>query len=296
MKTQIYILVTALFACLVSCEEDIISNQEPSEEISRSTVDEYSEMEDGRMSFADKTDFEIFYRAARELDEETFASDMERKFYSKEFFSLMPIVTELNAEKQFERHVAKLQEKGIRSESGKGSLISKKDYSGNLETLESIFGEELFASLLNQNGEIAVGKKIYKYTDVGLFIVKKKQIRNLYKYMEKQGISLSFMEPTPKNVQQKYVSDARRASKGDCNEMLRTFEDNSVGLGSVEHFLAAREDCGGSGGGGTGGTGGGGSSSAATPDEIRNALDGVSPCDIKKPWLSNLFWYGKNMS
>ena len=299
MKTKFYtLLIFFKIFLFVSCEDELTDNIELNQNAKTLQEEEFSQIEDGRLSFVDESQFETFYREARENDDEIFAEKMEKEFYSKEFYSLIPIVNENNDLVQLERHVAKLQTMGIPSKSGKGSLMSKQDFSEGQDVLENIFGEEKFASLLNQNGEIEVGKKIYKYTDVGLFVVKKGQIKKLYKYLDNQGISLNFMKLTPKNTRIDYITKARNTYRS-CEPMLMAFDDSNSGLRNAEYFIAAG-DCGGTGGGGTGGGGtGGGSggtsgSNTSSVDEINRALSRLSPCETNEPWLSNLFGTVKN--
>ncbi|KIO77615.1 hypothetical protein TH53_08170 [Pedobacter lusitanus] len=46
----------------------------------------------------------------------------------------------------------------------------------DIDQLDMIIGDDNFSALLNSNGEIQIGSDIYKYTDVGLFIVNEKKI------------------------------------------------------------------------------------------------------------------------
>lgn len=189
------------------------------------------------------------------MNEEDYAKKVENNIYTKEFYSLMPVATESNEQAQMERHLAKLQEKSKKFATAKGKLVSKADYDSSLESLEDIFGEELFASLINQEGEIQVGEKIYKYTDVGLFIVNEEEIGNLYAYLDKKGISKNFVEDTPISIKELYISNARGMERSKnsnakeipleetCEQVLRLFADDEVGLNSAEYYLA--DSCGG---------------------------------------------------
>ena len=52
-----------------------------------------------------------------------------------------------------------------------------------LDAIEEVIGDDTFAALLNSDGEIQVGEDVYKYTDVGLFIVKANKLDILKNYL-----------------------------------------------------------------------------------------------------------------
>lgn len=60
------------------------------------------------------------------------------------------------------------------------------------DRLEALIGDDTFAAFLNFNGEILVGEDIYKYTDVGLFIVNEQNYDDLTDLLVTKEIS-----PTP---------------------------------------------------------------------------------------------------
>lgn len=174
LKTDIMkkiLLLSIVLVFVFSCQDEIqVENFEPSKEFLNgiSTVN-------GRLYFPSKEDF------SREFDAVKDKSDVEiyehvSKFYSKDFISLRPIVTDRNEnevyQKLTERKERYLDNLSIYRKTSPEvqSRNSEDDYLSNIDDLEDIIGDEAFASFLNSDAEIQVGNEIYKYTDVGLFV------------------------------------------------------------------------------------------------------------------------------
>lgn len=295
MRKLTYLILCVQISLIISCTDEINVATETVEK-EGVIIDENILLVDGRMTFTDDLSFKDFYGKAIASTDDKFISEMENKIYSKDFYSLMPNVNEKNEIQQFERHFNKVENSGIQSKTSKGKIITKKEFASSLDGLEDIFGEELFASLINQDGELQVGDKIYKYTDTGLFIVTKKQIANLNEYLIKKGISLNFLNPTPENIKRAYINEVKTTSRIDCDEeFLTSFDDQESGLNNVQFFIA-EDNCGGGSGGGSGGSGSSNPRPTPTPvnnfatsAEIEIALRNINPCEVQKPWLSNIF-------
>lgn len=144
---------------LTSCSDDIELNeiQENSETIN------YDEIQvlNGRLYFPNKSTFQNYYADLREKDENKVAEILQKQFYSKEFYSLKPIVNEQTEQLQVNRHLAKIKNnsKGLQQR----STTSDEDLLENFDDLEDVFGEDVFTSFLNQDAELQVEDKIYKY-------------------------------------------------------------------------------------------------------------------------------------
>ena len=66
-------------------------------------------------------------------------------------------------------------------------------------------GDDAFGAFLNQQAEIQVGNEIYKYTDVGLFIVEDVNYEQLGDYLAIRNISDDLLIPTQQPVIQSFI-------------------------------------------------------------------------------------------
>ncbi|WP_410878577.1 hypothetical protein [Myroides sp. DW712] len=78
------------------------------------------------------------------------------------------------------------------------------DTSGDPEEEDDFITDDSFARLLNDQGEVLVGTKVYKYTDVGLFSAGKNQYEELVSFLAAEGIK-SFPEKTDPLIVARYV-------------------------------------------------------------------------------------------
>jgi len=169
----------------------------------------------GRLYFPNITIFQNYYKELRNKDENKVADILEDKFYSKDFYSLKPIVNKRTEKTEIARHLAKIKtnKHGLQQK-----LTSKNDdLLENFDDLEDIFGEDVFTSFLNQDAEIQVGEKIYKYTDTGLFIAKENEIDGLNSYLNKKQISNNLLMETPESIKLTYIANYNPCG-GACNQ------------------------------------------------------------------------------
>lgn len=69
-----------------------------------------------------------------------------------------------------------------------------------MDDLEEIVGDDVYSAMLNDGAEIQVAQDIYKYTDVGLFIVKQQEYSDLQNYLEVKNISDNMLLPTDESI------------------------------------------------------------------------------------------------
>lgn len=200
LKPNVISLMALVMATLflASCEKDSPLQTGITEEIDINEV----KLVDNRLYFPSKASFENYSEQLKHKDENTIAEMLEKNFYNKNFYSLKPIVNSKTEEKQITRHLDHLKTKSVGLQSRSPENILE-----NLEDLEDVFGEAVFTSLLNQNAEIQIADEIYKYTDVGLFIVDDDKIDDLNTELAKSNISQSILEPTNNNVREQFISN-----------------------------------------------------------------------------------------
>ena len=263
-----------IFLTLTSCTDEFVS-----EELQGSNdVMNYDKIKvlNDRLYFPNKSTFQNYYSDLRQKDETEVAEILHKKFYSKDFYSLKPIVNKKTEQVEINRHIARIvnNTKGLQY-SGKSN---DEDFLEDFDDLEDIFGEDLFTSFLNQDAEIQVANQIYKYTDTGLFITEVNNINDLNTYLDSKQISKNLLVPTPNIIRTSYIDEY--SPFGGLNYLEEGFQH----FRSVEEMYEIPN-----GGGGTGG-GNSGSGSNGTPNAqlavIANSLD---QCSGSQPWFGNLF-------
>ncbi len=270
MKTQIYILVTALFACLVSCEEDLVNNIETTEKASEATPISdnyvYNIEEDGILSFDNEN---ILAENLNTKSYKELRVDI-RNLRKNGFVPLNPMFDESDAVAEQE-YLSRRAKKAKKSNFFYTNKIFDKE-SAELE--DDVIADPKFAAILNEDREVYVGNKFYKYTPYGLYFCKRKYKKHLLKYLE----SLSESQ-TGKSIATQMLK-AR-----DCDVMIK----KNTGFGAKENLITKIDEkisvyssCGGGGGGI--GIGGGGGGSSSTPDDAYpfELKSNLAICYVKK--------------
>ncbi len=278
MKFKILSIFTVFMLILTSCSDDIELN-ETQENTEAINYDEIQVLK-GRLYFPNKSTFQNYYAELRKKDENEIAEILQNKFYSKDFYSLKPIVNEQTEQLQVNRHLSKIKNnsKGLQQR----SATSDKDLLENFDDLEDVF-----TSFLNQEAELQVADQIYKYTDTGLFIAEVDEIDGLNSYLDEKQISRNLLEPTPETTRIAYIDETN-----PCGGL--------TDVQNYQHFIADvdSEPCGGggyggggsSGGSGGGSTGGGSTQPSGTPNaQLAIIANGLDQCSGSQPWLGNLF-------
>jgi hypothetical protein len=199
-KTKHFILIAILSIAVFSfnsCENEkldttnspIISNNEIT-------------IKNGRLFFQNKESLSKIYKEYANASENKL-SELLDPLYEKGFYSLRPIVTAENEELLYKHYIKSLHPR-LKSSISKTAFISEDTDTAldHLDDVEEIIGDDTYAALLNTNAEIQVAEDIYKYTDVGLFIVKENAINQLENYLTTKNISQDLVFETPETVKE----------------------------------------------------------------------------------------------
>ncbi|OWK70684.1 hypothetical protein [Pedobacter sp. AJM] len=161
----------------------------------------------GRAYFETKTLLQETFDDLKDAKDQTVADYIDALGIT----SLRPIVTEKNEQNIYNKtkdRIAQLRKNAryMNSFRAKASIDNIEVMVDQINGLEEIMGDDTFSALLNSNGEIQVGDDIYKYTDVGIFIVKDKNYEALNRYLEKNRIADNLLYLTDDGLRTSYVS------------------------------------------------------------------------------------------
>lgn len=234
-------------------------------------------MKNGRLYFPNKESLTFAYDKIKNAEDEVIADYID----SKNIVSLRPIVTEKNENKigkqlkeritllkSNKRYMTYLESKGIQSKTENTEEIID-----DIDDLEEIVGDDTYAAFLDTRAEIQVADKIYKYTDVGLFIVKDTRYNELTQYLAINNVSDDLMYRTDPLVQQEYIQSKPSGVEISVDDGI-TYYNNKM--------IAPDE-----GGGG----GGGGYDPPINPptEDLAAIINKLKIGEVRKPKLGNLF-------
>ena len=194
-KHFIKISILSLLSLIIfnSCENEKIDLNNTTQ----ITLREVS-LKDGRLLFPDKESLNKIYKEYANASDEKLSIFLY-PLYQKTFYSLRPIVTEKNEELIYNQYKNKI----IFGDNQKKNTSKIAQYNFDyLDAIEEVIGDDTFAALLNSDGEIQVGEDVYKYTDVGLFIVKANKLDILKNYLTTNKISQNLTIETSQTVKQ----------------------------------------------------------------------------------------------
>ena len=202
--------------------------------------------------------------------------------YEQGFYSLRPIVTESN-EKFLLDHYNKLPKKESKfaTKSQNRTFVENTDgVFDYLDDLEEIVGDDAFAAFLNNDAEIVVQGQVYKYTDVGLFLVEETKYIKLENYLEEKSISKDLSIATNMGARTTFLN------RIDCNTSILSIiaapDEPDV------NYYNSGTTCG--GGGYSGGSNTPTPNSPASTDSSYNAfLNNLSSCSPHSGLFGNLF-------
>lgn len=195
-KNVLKIVCCSLLFSAIACQEDAIvadnisTNSNPAARTAANGI----EIIDGRLHFNTKEELNSFFQKAAEVDD----ADLHTFFdplYAAGFISLIPVVTEATEESLYQRYLP-IVPHNPRYET---------DFDV-FEDIEKVIGDEVFAGMLNFDGEIWVENRIYKYTDAGLFIVPDGKSQILYDFLDRNSISKSLATPTDRAAAQRLMA------------------------------------------------------------------------------------------
>ncbi len=138
--------VIIMMIFLFSCEKQDFA--EGNNTLNESTVI------NGRLYFPTKDDFSKEYNAIKKKTDKEIHENVSR-FYTEDFISLRPIVTEENEQKVYEKILIrkeKLINKLSKNSSGYNQyIVTNDEFIDDIDDLEEIIGDEAFASFLNSD-------------------------------------------------------------------------------------------------------------------------------------------------
>ncbi|MBB5622141.1 hypothetical protein HDE69_003206 [Pedobacter cryoconitis] len=274
-KTYLKICILGLFTFAYSCKHDNFTKSSAGGPNQTNSTNQT--VVNGRLYFTDKESFQTLFDELKEADDDKVASFIDEKGIT----SLRPVVTEANEkiiyEKTQERLKAlKANPRFMATKGGPRRVENIEGMINDIDQLDMIIGDDNFSALLNSNGEIQIGSDIYKYTDVGLFIVNEKKYEALGKYLEKSNISDNMLYPTDPTVQKDYIS-----SRPALNLSIMVPGDD------ISYYPG-----GGYSGGGSSGGGGSGANTPPVVDpnvQMANFINSLSNCSTYTTFLQSLF-------
>lgn len=277
----------SLFTIFTSCREELNENySEQNNLIEQGTV------KDGRLYFPNKESLSATYQHLKKEKIE----DVKTFIDSKGIESLVPIITDKNEVEVFNQLKSRKAE-FLQSQS---SLSMKNGSSGDiyddLDDLEEVVGDDVYAAMLNGDAEIQVADKVYKYTDVGLFVTPVANYSNLGNYLQVNQISSNLLAPTDTAIKENFVTNKTP------NQLITLPNTNSL----INYYIAPMDDGlndgggygggtggggygGGYGGGGSGGGSGGGTYVPPADPSMASIIQGLPIGEVRKPWLGNMF-------
>ncbi|WP_293786921.1 hypothetical protein [uncultured Pedobacter sp.] len=280
MKKQLTVIAFAIGTVLLSCKDNLLTDADlKTGKLGRvGASDHFRDVKsyNGRAYFATKESLQETFDQLKDADDETVANYIDVLGIT----SLRPIVTEKNEADIYQKTKERLEQlkknsRYMNAARAKASINNIDAMIDQIDGLEEIIGDDAFSALLNSNGEIQVGEDIYKYTDVGIFIVNAKNYEALNRYLEKERIADNLLYPTDDGVRNSYVS-ARPA-------LMVTSISADDGIGYYPGTLPS------SGGGYSGGTS---TNSPPVTDpniQMANFINALPACSTYTTFLQSLF-------
>ena len=173
----------------------------------------------GRLYFSSIESLQNAYNKVKDQEDEIIGNYLK----DKDFISLRPVITEEN-----EKLVVDQMNERLNSLKSENQLISNnltlEDIEDDLDDLEEIIGDDAYSAFLNSDAEIQVANKIYKYTDVGLFIVKDDKYLELQNYLKVNNISNNLLLPTDSSIKENFISsNINKNGVKQINESIEYF-------------------------------------------------------------------------
>ena len=278
MKKKIFfsVAIFSIIATTNSCREELVVNESAQNEVVLSE----GSVKNGRLYFPNKESLTYAYDKVKNAEDEVIADYVDEK----DIISLRPVVTESNENKigaQLEervnllknnrRYIKYLSSKGIQSK-----LENNEDVTDDIDDLEEIVGDDAYAAFLNSEAEIQVANDIYKYTDVGLFIVPSEKYQKLQNFLEVRDISDNLMYPTDKAVRENFIESMPSQQIATVSEDINYYNAR----------IAPMDDPGEGGGSG----GGGYNPPIGDPNvQMNNFINSLPNCGTYTTLLQQLF-------
>lgn len=272
IKSIFFITFLAIFT--FSCEDELIERNTSQD------INGIAKIKDGRLWFQSKEEFSKTFQSLANASEDELYNYFQ-PLYEKGFYSLRPIVTEKNEEFLYNHYIKIIKNAPLLRTSNRNSEDSEDGVFDYLDDLEDIIGDDVFSAFLNNEAEILVESKIYKYTDVGLFISNEDKYNILQDYLDIKNISKEIEIPTLESAQIIFYNEVPCGGTGSSQTYQLT--------ANLEFF--SETPCNGTGGySGTGGTYTPAPGSTASSDPSYNAfLNNLGQCTPHSGLFGNLF-------
>lgn len=170
-----------------------------------------------RMFFTDEKSLNDYFHYYADVDEEALYNSVGQ-YYHEHFLSLRPPVTENNEEF--------IQQKLAAKHSSSMTWTPEA-----IISTEELIGDDTFAAMLNHEGEIQVGNKVYKYTDAGLFFIESDKYEQLLEFLTEKKISKSPLQMTDSNVRKLFLNENLpdlKITKDKKLTLLKSSENNDI--------------------------------------------------------------------
>lgn len=270
---------------LLSCSDDLTNTDD---RVSITTSYENLKIENNRFVFDSEDHFRVIYHQLSNdisKNKKVLADTWAEKIYNSGFKSLYPIFDDNDSKHVYETHINDAIHSINMNESISKSN-STNDPWEDFDDLEDILGESAFSALLNNNAEVTVGGKVFKYTDAGLFIAPSAEYGKMIQAIQSNGLSTNIMIPSPPQNVVNFIDN-----ENPCGGLI----DLSLSPNPLQHFSApdhviGSNPCSGIVSTPSGGTAGPGSgTSNSSPDDHLNASLTLDICSGDRPLIGNIF-------
>jgi hypothetical protein len=265
-------LTAVLAVSLYSCREEMVQQDSAENKV----VITDATVKNGRLYFPNKENLQNTFKSLKDVPE----NEVIKYLPDKEFSSLRPVITEKN-ETEVIAEMVNRKKTFLKQKTGKISSESNgttnEDLIDDLDDMEEIVGDDVYAAMLNGDAEIQVANDVYKYTDVGLFVTPVENYSELENYLEVKNISDNLLVPTDDNTKEEFIADKTEgqliALEGDINYFISTSK------------IIPNDD----GGGGSGSTGPYNLPVTSPAEDLPSIINNLKIGDVRKPWLGNIF-------
>lgn len=255
-----------------SCNDEIGIEKSSSPEIKI----EDGTVKNGRLYFPNKESLQYAYDKIKNSEDEIIANYID----SKDFIPLKPVVTEKNESKikgQLTERIAQLKnnKRFMDSNGATNKVNNPEDVTDDIDDLEELVGDDAYEAFLNNKAEIQVANEIYKYTDVGLFIVKDNNYSKLEQYLAVRNISDDLLSPTEKVTRDNFIAGKPSGERTPITN-------------DIDYFINKILPIDDGGGGSYGGPNDGGYNPPVEPS-LATIVQNLPIGTIRKPFFGNLF-------
>lgn len=274
-KIKILALITSMLL-INSCNDDLLNTSQ--QDIKNEVISDAS-VKNGRLYFPNKSSLQFHYDKLKNASEDEIANYIDKKDY----LPLRPILTEENENlvaQKLKSRIGGLKQKAKASKHSKISnylskTTSDEEIIDDIDDLEEVIGDDAYGAFLNNDAEIQVGTEIYKYTDVGLFVIEEDKYAQLDPFLASKNISSDLLIPTEETAKINFIQQQ------PCNQL------SLVASTDIEYFNSY--DCGGNSGGGYGGGGSTYTPPANNYDQMYNFINNLQNCSPTNGLFDGIF-------